>query len=314
MGHELNLDRAGWIKARDKLEALFLASFGRQIHPGYFDWRYLDNGHQQILFELEVAHGEPVASYSAFPVSLVCDGKLWQTAMSMTTMTHPSWRGRGLFQKLAEALYGRAATLKFSAVWGFPNTNSHPLFASKLGWSDIYEIPTMTLEVLKADSLKFNLSAAVESDDGFSLNYPEQPSDGLIRVHRSKDYLVWRYARNPVNKYRNYVIANDGLASSYVVTKSFGEDLDLVDIQIATPGEARTLLSHVVESSRGLGARRINCWAPTHHFVHFELERLGFGNSAPVTYFGGRDLISPSVPGLFDHKKWYFQMGDSDVY
>ncbi len=309
------LAKADWHTMRARLEALFLATFGRPIESGYLDWRYFENGQKHLLFNLEMADRDPVASYSVFPVDLVCDGSTCRTVMSMTTMTHPSWRGKGLFQKLAAELYAQAAALQFSAVWGFPNANSHPLFNGKLGWTDIYEIPTMTLDLTEINASRFPSGAEVETDDDFCLHYPDLPRDGLIRVHRSRSYLAWRYARNPTNAYRNYVLSREGRVSSYVIAKTFGDGIDLVDIQPSTPEEARVLLSHIVKLSREHGLRHIYCWAPTHHSVHGVLERLGFENCAPVTYFGGRELITSGAPtGWLEHRNWYFQMGDSDVY
>lgn len=309
------IGKPDWPAMKGKLETLFRASFDRPIQTGYLDWRYLYSGQEQLLFAVEISDHDPVASYSAFPVDLISDGKVCRTAMSMTTMTHPHWRGKGLFQKLAAELYSQAEALNIATVWGFPNSSSHPIFNDKVCWSDIYEIPTMTFDLAKADSGKLSLSAEVQMDDEFSLDYPDLPKDGLIRVNRSKNYLSWRYALNPINTYHNFVLSREGKVSSYVVTKSYGDGIDLVDIQPANPQEARALLAHIAKLNLDKGIRHISCWAPTHHSVHGVLERLGFQNSSPVTYFGGRKLIpSLTSPGWSNYKNWYVQMGDSDVY
>ena len=155
------ISRRDWRSSREKLESLFLASFGRPLPPGYLDWRYFDNNQEQLWFSIEMDNFDPVASYSAFPVDLVVDGTTCRTAMSMTTMTHPNWRGKGLFPKLARELYTEMETAGISAVWGFPNVNSHPQFNGKLGWRDIYEIPTMTLDLAKMGESRFSADAAV---------------------------------------------------------------------------------------------------------------------------------------------------------
>jgi GNAT superfamily N-acetyltransferase len=304
-----------WPNMCGKLESLFLQSFGRDLPTGYLDWRYSENGGKDLLFSVELADENAVASYSACPVTLECDGSHFSSALSMTTMTHPAWRGRGLFPRLAAELYQHAARSRFVAVWGFPNATSHRPFKEKLGWTDIYEIPTMTFDVASGDVGKVVVDVGVKRDDGFSMTYPEAPTDGLIRVHRSKAYLEWRYARNPSNRYRNYVLSHAGAVSSYVVAKSYGDGVDLVDIQASSPDEARALLSHVIGVSRDENVRQICCWAPTHHSLHGTLERLGFQNTAPITYLGGRKLIDGRAPNeLLDFRSWYFQMGDSDVY
>ncbi|MHB1193051.1 MAG: GNAT family N-acetyltransferase [Longimicrobiales bacterium] len=309
------IERAHWLSARDRLEALFEASFGRAIQPGYLDWRYFDNGQEELLFSVEVVGDEFVSSYSAFPVEVVCDGVPYRTVTSMTTMTHPDSRGRGLFPKLASALYAQAEARHIACVWGFPNANSHPVFKSKLGWTDIYEIPTMWLCVGDARAGAVLAPEVVTTDHGFALDYPEPPNDGLIRVRRSRDYLDWRYARHPFNNYRNYVIAREGRVSSYIVTKIFGGGVDLVDVQASNPEDAKALVSHITALSRAGGLERICCWAPTHDSTHTVLERLGFRNGEPVTYFGAREFgLSAAPAGWSDYRRWHLQMGDSDVY
>lgn len=307
--------KIGWPSLKGRLETLFLASFGRPIAFGYLDWRYIDNDQEKLLFSIEMLDELLVASYSVFPVRLASNGKLYEASMSMTTMTHPDWQGKGLFVKLASEIYLKATELQIAAVFGFPNSNSHSIFNNKLGWSDIYEIPTMVFHMKGADIAKLSFSPEVHRDDRFFLRYPDPPSDGLIRIHRSSAYLSWRYVKNPLNAYQNYVLSSNGNVSSYIVTKQYGDGVDIVDIQAPNPEEAHILLRHIAKESLDQGARRLSCWAPTHHCIHAVLERIGFQNEAPITYFGGRDLMLSAMPSdWLSYKNWYIQMGDSDVY
>lgn len=310
------LKEGEWSERRRGIESLFQASYGRPIQAGYLDWRYIQNVPHQLLFSVEMNGAETVASYSAFPVELVCDGHRMKTMTSMTTMTHPQWQGRGLFPKLAGELYQQAESLKIAGVWGFPNANSHPIFNKKLGWSDIYEIPTLRLDLAHADLDRLpNPGPVVERDDDFSLGYPASPCDGLIRIDRSQAYLVWRYARHPVNRYQNLVLARDGKVSSFLVTKIFQDGMDLVDIGCSDPSDGMRLLTHAVQQAAAQGLKRLSCWCPPHHSMHSVLERLGFVNGEPVTYFGGKELMTGVMPDFWlDYRRWYVQMGDSDVY
>ena len=307
--------RQDWVTSRVRLESLFLASYGKPVPPDYLDWRYASKAEGPLLFNVETIEGHAVASYSAFPVNVACHGATWRTGLSMTTMTHPQWRGKKLFEKLAAELYVHMAALGIGFVWGFPNAKSHPHFNAKLGWADIYEIPTMTLDLAAGDPDAVSSDAGVATDNGFDLDYSGSNSDGLLRIQRSNDYLVWRYTANPVHAYTNHVLSQHGCVSSYVVTKPFLDGLDLVDIQTADKEEARVLLAHVVRLAHETGLRHVRCWAPTHHAVHHVLERLGFKNASPVTYCGGRELTEGGAPREWqDYRNWYLQMGDSDVY
>ena len=60
---------------------------------------------------------------------------------------------------------------------------------------------------------------------------------------------------------------------------------------------------------------KINVWCPIHHFMHEVLERIGFVNSSPVTYFIVKTLKKNILAkGWDDFRNWYIQMGDSDLY
>jgi len=308
------LNSCAWNKTIHELELLFEQSFGRKIHPKYLEWRYSKHG-KPIFFSVEYQEEKIVASYSVFPIDIAVDNDLFTSAISMTTMTHPNWRGQNLFPKLATEMYNHLKDKNFLAVWGFPNTNSHLTFKRKLSWLDIHEIPTLVLNLKNLNFRSFISDSCVSTDHDFSLTYPPAPRDGFLRVNRTKEYLIWRYLENPVNEYHNYVLAYDGKVSSYVITKQYQDGVDLVDIQCVDVNEAYILLTHIIKLSLTQKLNHLSCWASVHHNVHGVLERLGFQNSSPITYFGGLLLSQTKLNfDFYDYRNWYIQMGDSDVY
>jgi hypothetical protein len=230
-------------------------------------------------------------------------------------MTHPEARGKGYFPLLANELYEDLKNKQIGLVWGFPNSVSHRAFKNKLGWKDLYEIPTLALKLTPSSAEQFKAHAGVIRDDQFDLNYPAAFADNLIRVQKNKRYLKWRYADNPVNEYANFVLLADGEASSHIVTKRYGDGVDIVDMQVANEADSWALLGHLIHEHIEAGFHCFRCWAPVHHFIHDILERLGFLNEAPITYCGGRPLHDGHCPPGWDaFSGWYIQMGDSDVY
>ncbi len=305
-----------WHSFKKELAELFTSSYGRSINPNTLDWRYFDNLSDNFYFSTEQREKVLVASYSAAPVKLYCNGKSYDTAMSMTTMTHPNARGQGLFPTLAKELYNELEKQNVGLIWGFPNVNSHSTFVNKLSWENIYEIPTLELKLETSLLSKMSSSPLVERDDEFSMDYSVSPlEESLLRVKKTKEYLHWRYKKNPANTYYNFVLSKDSLVSSYIVVKKYGEGVDLVDIQVRNEREALVLLSHIIREHGEQGYTRFQCWASVYHFVHSVLEKLNFQNVGPISYFGGKQLIHSQVPEYWNSfKSWYIQMGDSDVY
>ncbi|MDZ7543464.1 GNAT family N-acetyltransferase, partial [Clostridium perfringens] len=142
-------------------------------------------------------------------------------ALSMTTMTHPDFAGKGFFTKLANGVYEKMKESNYKTVLGFPNVNSHIGFVKKLGWKDIYEIPTLKLNldnVRITDGSDFNII----EDNSFELDYSELLNNGnKINIYSNNESLIWRFKNNPINKYKNYVISKDGKALASIITKEF---------------------------------------------------------------------------------------------
>jgi len=297
------------------LTTLFKESYDRNIDAKYFEWRYFDKTNPPPYFECEIRDKILASSYSAMPMEIAHNGEIFESIQSMTTMTHPNWRGLGLFVALAKALYSRGILDEKCFVWGFPNTKSQDAFVNKLGWSEICQLPTLTFDLDRPRHMTHKDVSVLSRDDGFQFEYPGMPNDGLIRVNRSREYLFWRYARNPTNNYSNFVIHRQSVVSSYLVTKTFKDGIDLVDFHAVNSNEARLLLMGVIQIGLESGIKTLNCWCTPGANRYNVLRDFGFTESEPFTYFSGLELIPGSAPlGWLDIHNWDIQMGDSDVY
>jgi hypothetical protein len=302
-----------------ELEALFEACFHRKPNRDFFIWRYLNHPSGDLLASVETQSNRVVANYSASPCCLTAGGEPVKTALSMTTMTAPEFEGRGLFVGLARELYEHMTRKGYPVIWGFPNRNSYRGFMTKLGWRCIYEIPVMQLRLNDANqALGLSAPAGAERDDDMEFLYAEASSlKDLIHVKKDRDYLRWRYVRNPFNRYMNFVLREGNTVSSFCVVKTYLDtELDIVDFQARDAEEGRTLLSAVIGYALDHQLLQVNCWAPRHHFFHLLCMALGFMNREPITYFGARMLfpLPWENPDFLDFSNWYIQMGDSDVY
>lgn len=74
------------------------------------------------------------AHYVCVPTIVSYAGKPRRMLLSLNTATHPSFQGRGLFTKLAQATYDAAGEQGFEAIHGVANANSTPGFLRKLGF------------------------------------------------------------------------------------------------------------------------------------------------------------------------------------
>lgn len=293
--------------------SLFYQCFGRAIPESFWRWRFLENPYNKIFIYLAWDEDNLAAHYAVCPIKISMAGFQYCTGLSMSTMTHPKYRGLKLFPKLAKLVYEEMASLNYLMVWGFPNNKSHKSFTRDLCWKNVYEVPTMQrhlsdIKIMKTDSIM--------TDNYFELNYNEDYiSSDLIHVKKDKRYLKWRYAAHPLNQYSNLVLANDNLVSSFCIIKKYMNSLDIIDFQAKNEDEGNELLNQALFYAYENKMESVNCWVPCHHFLHSIFEEKEFINKEPITYFGFKQLQERIMNKISDNfANWFIQMGDSDVY
>ncbi|MBN8696426.1 MAG: GNAT family N-acetyltransferase [Bacteroidetes bacterium] len=301
---------------------LFQLSFGRQLSLDFWKWRFLSNPVKKLMIKLMWDKDKLVGHYAVSPVTLSIGQENILSALSMTTMTHPEYAGRGIFKDLAEALYNQEAnTSNLKAVWGFPNANSHYGFIKNLKWKNLEQIPTFTLDCAKLKSIDFSSIKVVgEFGNEHVVSQIKSYSSDSIKVNKSLEYLNWRYLQNPVNKYDIFEVTL-GSETYFAVAKVFSSFIDKnkyeVDLlELSFPADHDLLLQllnaiKVYYASNNIC--RINLWLSLHDDKHILLEKIGFANMLPITYSGIR-ILDDKLESLATAANWSYSMGDSDVY
>lgn len=293
---------------------LYEMCFSQKMSKEEIKWRYLDNPSKDILACFAVENGEIVANYSVSPIILMNNGKQIKAGLSLNTMTHPDFTGQGLFVKLASKVYAQMQERGYKLVFGFPNYISNRTFISKLGWKDIYEIPMMELEI--TDSLVMNQTVKdIVEDNDFQLDYDKCTSKlNKIMVYKPKEYLLWKYKKSPVNKYYNFVIKNDEQAvTSRIVCKEYQNRVNIVDFYMDNLQEAEALFKYAINWGKNRKKNLITLWCSLGCKEHLLLEKLGFKNSIPVTYFGA-NVFSNDTLDYYKYQNWEINLSDDNVF
>lgn len=298
----------------DGFTELFEECFGRAIKKEYLQWRYMNNPFTDFFMCVAKDNGKIVANYSVCPYVLLINNKKKKIGLSMTTMTHPMYEGKGLFIKLANIVYGIMKDRGYEGVVGFPNNNSHGIFNKKLGWNSIYEIPTKSLDLQNIIGINYEEMFHIEDDSDFIYKYDNVDSHNKILFYRNGEILKWRYKDNPYNNYKNIVIRQNENVSTYCVYKVFQEkEVDIVEIGGENIEEIRTIINHIIKISKKNEISKINIWINIWSNLNEVISRLGFINQEPITYFGGK-VFDENSSEIENYKNWIINMGDSDVY
>ncbi len=296
--------------------------------PEYVAWRFFDTPFD-MNFNIAAYDQDKLIGHAALaPRRLILGGSQVWAGQSLGSVVHPEYQNRGIYTAMARRLYKEAMEKGIKFIWGFPNHRSHYGRKIRLGWRDIYEVPTKRL-YFEGISYKVKPAALARESSikAFDLSGPAVANENghAVRFVRDRAYFVWRYEKNPRFRYGSYVVedACSKKEKAYGVVKRFNDPpdewIDLVDCASEDVEGFEALIDTII--LKGLEAKRvkgINLWMNTHHPFSPSLEKRGFVNDKPITFFSyyykSRD---PEDEGLFrvsDFRNWYITMGDSDLY
>jgi GNAT superfamily N-acetyltransferase len=312
----------------DVIRDLFATSFRRPAYPmAYWRWRFLDNPERHMMIQLMWDDDRLVGHYAVSPIRMMISGESVPAALSMVTMTHPDYAGRGILTKLADRVYetGRDRGKAF-VVLGFPNDNSHYALIKNLRWVNREQIPTFFIDPTRVAD-----TASARSDITIVENFGDAHLAAQARTQVGFDFwvakvpatLTWRYLQHPTHAYTVFE-HRDGDAAYYAVTKLAYlydtediADIDIVELVFPPDGALLTSLLCRVKAHYRAGNRptiqRINLWLPVDDEKHLPLERVGFANGLRVTYACLR-ILDERYAGLQRQLRWSYSMGDSDLY
>jgi len=307
-------------KKGDEIEILHLFEmvFKKPMSIEYWLWRFENNPAGKHFIKLMWDNDKLVGHYAVSPVMMQIEDSNFLTSLSMSTMTHPEYGGRGIFKDLASSIYDQLENEKgVVSIWGYPNGNSHYGFVKNLGWKDLAVVHTlgMTTERLTA-----KLSERIEIGLSFSNLHAQILSECSapfsVKINRSVAYLKWRYIDNPSNKYTIFQFKD---SNEFIVTKLYKSpnisdtwEVFIMEFGIKDIAKIHELFEHIM-AYYNEPISRFCIWMSLWHTMHIQLEKIGFVPFGKQTFLGAKyDENSFNLLGNF--RNWYYSFGDSDVY
>jgi GNAT superfamily N-acetyltransferase len=296
--------------------ALFEASFGRPLSLAYWRWCYRDHPAGGPWIELAWDGDRLASHYAVCATTLSIEGKPVPAALSMTTMTHPAYRGRGLFPRLAKRLYARLEAERIALVYGFPNAASHRGFVRELGWRDLYEIPTLRLSLAATSPREQppQVQPMAAPDARLDRLWQRIKTRFAVWSWRDARHLTWRFAASPDGGYTFAAWEDGSEIRGYVAVKRYpGRSLDIIDLIAESEEVAGGLVDWAVVEARAAALPGLATWCPPHALWRLPLERAGFVADAPVSYLSAR-VFEPSARRAEMVQAWGYAMADCDAF
>ena len=120
---------------------LFRLTHGHAPTAAFQAWRFETDPASPRIAVIAEDSGRIVGQYALWGTPLNIGGQKVSGAQSLDTMTHPLYRGQGMFVTLAQACMEIARERGVEVLYGFPNDQSLPGFVRKLDWDHIGEVP-----------------------------------------------------------------------------------------------------------------------------------------------------------------------------
>lgn len=182
--------------------------------PEFWHWKHDRNPFGRSFGLLAESRGRPVGLRMFLRWSFRSGGRCRVAVRAVDTVTHPDWRGRGLFSRLTRELLEDVEKAGVALVFNTPNRRSRPGYL-KMGWRDAGRVPLM-VRVRNPLRLLVGSGAAAGADlsafpPAEALLAPQtcagwaegHRDDGRLSTARSPAYLRWRYAEIPGIEYRS---------------------------------------------------------------------------------------------------------------
>lgn len=112
------------LKQLVKLQNFVYAFRGLKFTTELFKKWYVDNPLGNVVSFSAFDGDKMVAHYACIPTQMLIEGKVVNGIHSMAVVTHPDYRGKGLFIALARKTYELAKELGYEFVMGVSNANS----------------------------------------------------------------------------------------------------------------------------------------------------------------------------------------------
>ncbi len=317
------------------------------------DWLFFQNTERRSFVNLAYDNNQIAAIYASTCVRFLINGEIKQGTQSLDTLTDESYRGQGLFIKLAKIVFNDIKEANIPLIYGFPNGNSIHGFEKKLDWINLDPVPFLIRPLHTkyfTNKLRFlkrlpNINLFIDNHkDNFishyknfkiSLNneFPIEVNDlwtefsknFKVSVHRDKAYLDWRYINKPNENYQIFHCNNNsGEYLGYIVfclkekhDGRIGYIMELVYNPL-TPKVGKLLLSAAINHLKSSSADCILSWC-FQHSPNYKIFRKKLFFSMPERirpielHFAVRAFDKTLIPLLKDRKNWYLSYSDSDT-
>jgi radical SAM superfamily enzyme YgiQ (UPF0313 family) len=318
---------------------LYNEVFKKERTMAHWCWEFAENPAGIQISVAETARGEIVGHYAGLPTFFNYDGEKILNTQIIDSMVAPDYQKAlkkpGLFAKCV-IHGGDTFGQRYHFAYGFPNKVHYRLGTTqhvKYTYEKIRNINKLVknIEVQKSglmdkfrnkmDKLNYTVAQIDRFDERADALWERCKEDLPLAIIRNAEYLNWRYIDCPdvnylcigvYHKKSGYLLGWAVLRLNWMTDDATG----LVDWLVPREDKkvAEILRRNLEHSAKVGGTKTVEAWFPPYSDEYQWLLDNGYHEektkSVLVAHIFKPDLIDYE----FINTKWYYTMGDSDVY
>jgi len=216
-------------------------------------WQFKNDFSKDGSIAVAEVNSSIVAHYAVMCFEMNYQDQTIIGSVSTATVTEKSFRGKGLFTKLARNVYNDLSRSGCKIVFGFPNSQSIRGFITRLDWFNVCPFP-LHIKIIKmkpmlskilgdhvftkalawcgdnALKLIFNIISRKKNNHDIIIRRVEEIPEDMksiwsssfashkLAIIRNRRYLKWRYLEKPFVKYKIYCAMMNDSPAGYFVT------------------------------------------------------------------------------------------------
>ena len=307
--------------------ALWQTVFGSEIGPALWRWKYIDNPYETAILICENGEGRPVVFYGGIPYAATFQGKRVVMIHLSDIMSHPDYRGSGLFIHTANAFFEAFGTQSATYVmYGFPGKQHFDIGCKYLHYQAIQggaayfmgRIDEMARLQGRFSGSFFKVEAV---DPRFDLLWQRHERLYPLAVIRDAAFMQWRFFAHPLNEYEVWGMDGGWLKKQWqgvMVLRILAEEKKAVIVDMLLPGAGKTVTAFMGQLAKMLvkrGVETVETWLPASHFLVPLLEDAGLKQKKePTGIIPTIRLFDESMTYDWASENGYYTMADGDLF
>jgi predicted N-acetyltransferase YhbS len=315
-------------------------------------WLYDENPAGTCAFWLAAEADEVVALRPVFPWRVQVGGREVLAAQAGDAMTHPAYRGRGLFTSLVEGAWADLEARQIPFCFSFSNPGSLSVYRKivvgtgpRAGSHVVLQFRRMVyplslelvrsrftvpraivsnLDVLYRTSCRwlwtpsrhFSIFPVTRFDAEFDALWARTADRYGVLTARDSRYLNWRFIDSPSGRYQVIGLRTRGTLAGYVACETDGHGSgSIADLFSAPePDLINGLLAGALSGMLKAGCVRVSLWTPEQSPLFAVIRKFGFVPRGDSFPMAVHVYHDgPEAGTALDGRRWLAWFGDRDV-